>query len=179
MSLYINKTNQEILWNTIQRIPTPPCLKNKESWFREIIRHFHDSKGNIIDIVTLKQINRETIEYMIQDLQRIQGQEMQQMQEMQQSIQSQNFTPFSQIQEQEYLGKPAEKAKKQELYNLAFEERQKQFNEMFVKPTIPEVNFAEKLDDEPLKNMEELIEKHRKEREEEMKQFSPPIIPSE
>ena len=174
MSLYINKTNQEILWNTIQRIPTPSCLENKESWFREIIRHFHDSKGNIIDIVTLKQINRETIEYMILDLQRMQGQG-QQVQQVQQSNHSQQNTQmFSQIQEQEYLGKPAEKAKKQELYNLAFEERQKQFNELFVKPTIPEVNFSEKLDDEPLTNMEELIEKHRKEREEEMKQFSPP-----
>lgn len=178
MSLYINKINQDILWNTIQRIPNIHSLQNKESWFREIIRYFHDSKGNITDIPTLKKINRETIEYMIHDLQKLNTQMLPK------TIQPQeNITPhspmFSQIQEQEYMGKNAEKAKKQELYNLAFEERQKQFNEMFVKPTIPEVNFSEKLDDEPLKNMEELIEKHRKEREEEMKQFSPPIIPSE
>ena len=37
------------------------------------------------------------------------------------------------------------------------------------KPPVPEVNFSEKLDDEPITNMDELIEKQRKEREEELK----------
>ena len=165
MSLYTNKINQEILWNIITKSSLISIIQNKELWFREIIQLFHVSKGDISDIQTLKLINRETLQYMINDLQN----------------KKISLTPKVQnkIIETEYMGKNVEKAKKQEHYNNAFEERQKQFNELFAKPNIPEVDFSEKLDDEPLTNMEELIEKHRKEREEDIQQLIPPLVPSE
>ena len=167
MSLFIHKINQDILWNTITNTSIISIIDNKELWFREIIHLFHVSKGDILDIPTLKQMNRETLQYMMNDLYN----------------KNQNRTnipkPVSNVlkNQNEYMGKSIEKAKKQELYNNAFEERQKQFNEMFVKPPIPEVDFTEKFDDEPLTNINELIEKHLKEREEEIQQFGEQLSP--
>jgi hypothetical protein len=77
------------------------------------------------------------------------------------------------IQENTYIGKDAEKAQKQELYNKAFGERQQQYEQMFAKPPVPEINFTEKNDDHPISNMDELIERHKKERESELTKFSP------
>jgi hypothetical protein len=170
MSLYIHKINQEILWNTITKSSLIYILDNKESWFREIIHTFHDKKGVISDIPTLKTTNRETLQYMISDLYN-RNKSIPQHNPMSYS------NPFFPDNSTEYMGKNVEKAKKQELYNSAFEERQKQFNELFAKPAVPEVDFSEKLDDEPLTNMEELIEKHRKEREDEIQQSVPSLVP--
>ena len=200
MSLYINKTNQEILWNTIQRLPLLHRIDNKELWFREIICFFHESKGDILDIQDLKQINRDTIKFMIDDLHNkhssptnsfVSSVDLNVSRLSDSTPPTNSFvkdsrvsrigsvcdstSPTNSLLQIEYMGKSMEKAKKQEQYNTAFEERQKQFNELFVKPSIPEVDFSEKLDDEPINNVEELIEKHRKEREEEIKQLIPPL----
>ena len=66
--------------------------------------------------------------------------------------------------EPNYMGKSELMERKQELSNNAFMQRQKEYEKMFEKPTVPEVNFKEKLDDEPISNMEELIQKQQAER---------------
>jgi hypothetical protein len=46
-----------------------------------------------------------------------------------------------------------------------FNERQKDYEAMSAKPLPPEVNFSEILKDEPISNMEELIQAQQKQRE--------------
>lgn len=165
-SLYITSDNQELLWNTINKTPLIQKIPagQKDNWFRNIIQQFHEKHHNITDTITLQKINRETIKCMMDKLNIIGSQPTPQLPPPQQH-------PYSQIQPT-YFNKEAEKAQKQEIYNRAFEERQQQFNKMFEKPPIPEVNFSEKLDDEPISNMTELIERHKKEREAEVQKIS-------
>ena len=47
---------------------------------------------------------------------------------------------------------------------------------MLDKPTPDSVNFREKVDDQAISNMEELIEQHRRQREKELAEFAPPPL---
>ena len=165
MSLYLNNSNQELLWSKINKTPLIERIKNKEEWFRSIIELFHNNYGKITDFQSLQKINRETIKYMIEYLQTLTSSNETsefRVSETSPRLQNSNF-----IAENRYLTKEEEQIKKQELYNLAFEEKNKQYQMLNKKPTVPEVNFLEKLNDEPITNIQELVEKHRKEREEE------------
>jgi hypothetical protein len=70
-----------------------------------------------------------------------------------------------------YICKEDEKLMKQERFNNAFGERQKQYESLFAKPIVPEINFSEKLDDGPINNMEELVQLHLKDRENEIQKY--------
>ena len=80
--------------------------------------------------------------------------------------------PTQSLPPREYQGRDAERSKKMDVFNQAYGERQREFDRFLAKPLPPtDVNFKEKLDDEPISNMEELIEKHKRERELEMSQI--------
>ena len=184
-NLYIHSQNQELLWNTISKAPLFQIINTayREQWFKNIIKMFYEKNPLINDTNTLQIINKDTIQYMINDLKHIQQQKNQsqslpptppQYQNVSQSntpLQTNSYVPL----EQNYMGKSELMERKQELSNNAFIQRQKEYEKMFEKPTVPEVNFKEKLDDEPISNMEELIERHKKERENELSQYSPKI----
>ena len=160
MSLYINKSNQELLWNTVQKLKAIEKIDNKEKWFRSVIEVFHNKYGNIHDFELLRKINLETIQYMLES----------------QNLYNHELPYLNNdlhIKHPIILSKEEEKMKTQELYNLAFQEKQKQFELFHSKPPLPELDFTEKLDDEPISNMEELIEKQRKERAED---YSLPVL---
>lgn len=184
MSLYIHKSNQEILWNTIHKTKLIECIHNNdhnnhktEYWFRSIIEIFHKKYPSVIDLEMLKKINHETIQYMIDDLKSLKI-EMSNVSYLQNN--KTNFQLFSKDNDNiKYLSKDEEKYKNQEQYNIAFEEKQKEYQLLNIKPPLPEVSFAEKLDNEPIENINELIEKQMKEREEEINNIFPAIPPLE
>jgi len=60
-----------------------------------------------------------------------------------------------------------------------FQVRQQEYTQMLDKPTPDSVNFREKVDDQAISNMEELIEQHRRQREKELAEFAPPPISTE
>ena len=57
---------------------------------------------------------------------------------------------------------------KQDSYNSEFENRQKEYNSLFERLVPKEIDFSEKLNDEAITNMNELIERAKREREQEM-----------
>ena len=119
-------------------------------------------------------MNKDTIQYMINDLKRIKQQQQPTSPSPSQQIQSPS--PSTGIENTMYMGKNELLERKQQFANQAFTERQRDYERMFEKPVAPEVNFKEKLDDEPIGNIEELVEKHRREREYELQQYSPPKL---
>jgi hypothetical protein len=175
-NLYIHQQNQQALWNTICKTPLIDYIpfQYREQWFKSIIQLFYEKNKQVTDSNVLKNMNQDTIQYMINELKRIkQQQSSQQQQPSQPSIQSQ---PSTAIENTMYMGKNELLERKQQFANQAFTERQRDYERMFEKPVAPEVNFKEKLDDEPIGNIDELVEKHRREREYELQQFSPPKL---
>jgi hypothetical protein len=178
-NLYVHPENQELLWNNINKIPMFQAMGQgipnyKEQWFKTIIENFYEKYPIVDNKPLLQKINRDTLGYMIEVLKSNMSNTNSRMNIPQKNMGSAGVVPnINGFQEPNYLGKDAEKVQKQELYNQAFGERQKQYEQMFAKPPAPEVNFSEKLDDRPISNMDELIERHRKERETELNKFSP------
>ena len=161
--LYIHPENQELLWSVMQKSPLFQTLQvqYKHIWFKTIIQSFYEKYANVvITPEILPQINRETIQYMMEALKPATP-VAQQQQQQPAAPPLQNPYP----QPPSYMGKAVESMQKQEVYTKAFEQRQRDFQSLHMKPTAPEVNFKEKLEDEPIRNMEELIEQHRRERE--------------
>lgn len=194
MSLYINKSNQELLWNTIHKTTLIELLEEnrRKTWFRTIVEMFHTKHKHIHDVFLLQKINRETIQYMIKELHQLSYQHsLQENPEPSSSIQNIPLTELlgglkQQTREPEhrpyrmnesvgmYVSREEEQSRKQELYTMAFEEKQRQYQMLHQKPLVPEVNFTEKTEDEPITNMDELIEQQRKEREHDFSMHYPP-----
>jgi hypothetical protein len=170
-NLYINNQNQQLLWATINKTPMFSVFgagvpNYRETWFRNIVQIFYNKYPVVNDLVSLQRINKETISFMIESI------------KSNLPIHAPIGTPDSipninSYKNSDYIGKDAERIKKQEVYNSAFEQRQQQYEQLFAKPPAPEVNFSEKLDDAPITNMDELIEKHKREREEELNKYAP------
>ena len=177
-NLFVHSENQKILWNVINK-----CILfhkipdfNKEYWFRNCIQHFYEKiqreNTQIKNKHELEELNKNVLSYMVRQLHEMHKQYMGVSQHTSQlplitpSIQQ---TSFSSI--QNYMGKEAERANKQEQFNSAFEERQKQYETLFSKPALPEIDFSEKKDDGPISNMEELVQQHLKERENEIQKY--------
>jgi hypothetical protein len=158
--LYVHPKNQELLWATINKTPLFSSVRDRENWFKHIIQLFYNKYPIVNDRETLQRINKETISYMIEAIKQTLP------------LHSPISTPESIPNISNYQTTKLTE-KKQIAYNGAFEERQKQYEQMFAKPAAPEVDFTEKTEDSPISNMEELIEKHKREREEELNKYAP------
>ncbi len=179
-NLYIHPENQELLWRNINKIPMfqmlgQGILNYKEQWFKTIIENFYEKYPIVDSKELLQKINKDTLGYMIEVLKsNSTSQQNSRMNIPQKNMGSANVVPnINGFQEANYLGKDAEKAQKQEFYNQAFGERQKQYEQLFAKPPAPDIDFSIKMEDRPISNMDELIERHKKEREAELNKFSP------
>lgn len=165
MNAYIHPENQKLLWNTINNVPMvanlPPEFKN--NWFKQIVKMFYEQNPHIKDKSTLLQINKSTIQYMMANAK---------------SLQQQRAPPANANGigiTTEFTRYDSDTKQNTEWYNKAFTERQKEYEVMHAKPLAPEVNFAIKLDDTPLNNMNELIEKYKQDREKDMGILEPPL----
>ena len=72
MSLYVLPENQELIWKTISKVPQFQQMNNtqneKHIWFRNVIQMFHEKTSPNIDVNQLRQLNKETIQFMMKDL---------------------------------------------------------------------------------------------------------------
>ena len=72
MSLYIHPENQRVLWTTINKAKGFTEKQDADEWFKQTIAHFyHLNSTRVLDRNDLLQLNKETIEYMIQQLKSI------------------------------------------------------------------------------------------------------------
>jgi hypothetical protein len=193
MSLYIHPENQKLLWNTMNQSSLFRQLQSpmKEQFFKSVIQLFYEKYKNIqLSTDTLKQLNKDTILIMTNKLK-----------EKNNSISSTShststsFSPSgssillnnymtptsSTIHPNITISKDVEKGERKDVFSRMFQDRQKEYELMNSKPTIPEVNFKEDLNDEPITgdNMSKLIKQHLKEREIEigMSYYPPTIVP--
>jgi hypothetical protein len=174
MSLYIKQENQELLWRTIHKTPLVDNYfyrlvpGSRERWFQEIVRSFHIKNPAITNQDALVRINRDTIAYMVSHL----------------KTSSYVTVPLSQItnsinQEVMPIIEPTTIYSRGSTTNTRdefaekFSNRQKEYETMLQKPSTPDIQFSEKMEDEVIQNMDELINRHLKQRELDNANFSP------
>lgn len=165
MSLFIHAQNQSLLWNIISNIDITKAIfvegsPQKSIWFKNIIEEFYIKYyGRNISIDELRELNRQVITYMVENLKTI-YKSTAKPQSVQVQLQAEPQTIYSRNAPQEY--------------NEQFDKRQKEYETMVKKPLPPEVNFSENIKDEPISNMEELIKQQLQMREYEISSIQGP-----
>jgi hypothetical protein len=167
---YIHPENQKLLWNTIQKTPIFNNLGSQQTqWFKSVIQHFYEEYPNAKVIKTkdeLQNINRATISFMVNSLKEL--------------VQpKQTATPLS---EPNYgntsLPSTTGSNERVSYYNDQFNNRQKEYESMNAKPLPPSNDIvSEKISDEAITNMDELIRQQMEQRELELKMYGQgPIV---
>jgi len=190
-SLYIKTENQELLWEMLNKTPqisqvfdsnsNSSSQIQKESWFRGIIANFHNKTPIVQNREELLKMNRQTLSYMINQLNNNiqQIQQIQQKQQKQQSLVPTTNTPSNQRVINDSVGnglnigtttvgtvysRNMQTENREDTYKRQFEEREREYKSMSAPPELPKVNFALS-EDTAIANMAELVEQHRKIRE--------------
>lgn len=184
MSLYVLPENQELIWKTISKVPQFQQMNNtqneKHIWFRNVIQMFHEKTSPNIDVNQLRQLNKETIQFMMKDLKN--QKTFQPLSEINNlgnhSLQppfSNNQSSYIEInntQTRDYIHE-----QKQMQLTDQFASKQKEYESFLQKPSAREINFKEnEQDDKPIENLDELMQRQLKEREYEVQTLLPPKI---
>ena len=186
MALYIHPENQQLLWKIANKNPMvqeyftayPPNIK--ESWFKQVISSFYEeNRNNVSTSEDLYEINKNTLTYMVNDVKR-------NIQFMQEQRQSKNVhersleqrEPFPQTYSfstpQYGSEKPSVTENKEDKFISQYNQYQQNYQTMFDKKTPQPIDFREKFEDTPISgNMEDLVQKHLRERDEELKRYAP------
>jgi hypothetical protein len=160
MALFIQPENQNILWEMVNKLPLCSTVflvsqKNeKQNWFKGIIGDFYKRIPQNISRNDLYQINRDVLAAMMKSLGEL-------------SLAKQNMIDrgiFSRLD----MNTSSIDTKKTD-----YEMRQAQYTNMFEIQKPKAIDFSEKLDDDVITNMNELIENQRKIRELDLQQFAP------
>ena len=177
MSLYIHSENQKLLWNSIKTFPLfNICFNNEEqkmTWFKGIIRIFYEQNPKTIINTQLSEINRKTIIYMLKDLKAYT-----------ESLTASNTVssiPSHEPEPREKNGplpntaigmpyisnydKNIEREERIKSIESRLVEKQHEMDSILHRPTPPEIDFRMVEKDDPIINIDELLQKHIRERE--------------
>lgn len=185
MSLFVHPENQKILWNIINGNPfiiryfeTKPH-QSKELWFKQSIEDFYTRlQGKNIDPNDLNNLNKEALTSMIQSvhLQNPQytAHNSSQYTPPQEQVPSpQQYStihePTNMMTHSNTINTPGiVNESKEDIFNKQFQMRQQEYDNMLQRKTPNEIDFRETSNDEN-KDINELLERERREREELMK----------
>ena len=167
---YVHPENQKLLWNTIQKTPIFNNLGSRQTqWFKSVIQHFYEEYPNAKLIKTqqeLQDINRATISFMVNSLK----EQFVQPKQMQSPIHEPNNTS---------LPSTSGSNERVSYYNDQFNNRQKEYESMNSKPLPPSNTIvSEKISDEAITNMDELIRQQIEQRELELKMYDKSQMPN-
>jgi len=170
MAAFIKKDNQELLWNTINKSELfikhlqLGSLYNPTEWFKNIIQKFYyENKKPNLSYSELKELNRNVLLYMLNELRNIHIQPM--------------SPPKIETFQEKASNLPLYNEKKQDSYSYQLELRQREYDMMNEKSQPPKPEFVENMKDEAISNMDELIKKHLEDRERELKVYRDNCIP--
>jgi hypothetical protein len=155
MAAYISIENQTMLWSTIQKIqllheniPT----KQQQDWFKNIIGLFYQQNINVK--YDLRQLNKDTIGYMINTLKQYPEIETERLTDRLTDRLTERPTD-------RLTGIQIERQTEAQM-ERRFVERQQDYVKKEMQPS---PNFKEALDDDVIENMDELLKQQLKQRE--------------
>ena len=168
MSLFISNENQELLWKVINNNPyiNEMDLSFKIEWFKQTIGIFFDYyREKKIKKEELKAINKEFVERIAKDVKyiiEIEEEKEKKRKELEMIVEKEK-----EKQNQFVLESVSERlAPQSDEINNKYNERQENYNKLLNKDVPNEINFSEDINDDKISDMEELLEKERKQREE-------------
>ena len=167
MALYVNPENQKLLWNIINKHPkiieyfSNRPSENQSYWFQSCIGYMYENiKYDNLTIDKLQHCNKETLKYMLSTIK-----------EPTINNELRNDVQYSRTNVEQNLSKS-------DLLNKNFAIRQKEYEDMNEKKVPDTIDFRDKIDDEPISNMDEVLRTHLQMRENELKQYAPlPVVP--
>ena len=181
MSALIHPENQKIIWNIVNsNIYVNDFFQthsnvSKEQWFRSIIEKFYiQNEGKHLSIDELNNLNKDVLTFMVKSIHSIPPQNT--PQENSQPAPSAYESPTRTMYSPQINTPPYIPNNMSEQNNREFEEKKQEYDKMYAKPLPKEVDFGEKEKDNVIENMDELINKHLNEREQQMKDLTPSII---
>lgn len=166
MAQYITKTNQDLLWSIFQKIPEvlQIPLDVQQGIFRNAISHFYQQMNPNVTLRTehLKELNKQTITFL---LEKVRPRTLQPPQQPQPIQQPQVFETT------------------EEKTQRIFAEKQKQYERMTAKPELPKPAdlFQEPTteeDDGAILNMDERISRYQEQRSIEVPPYDPIPTPT-
>jgi hypothetical protein len=171
MALYVNPENQKLLWNIINKHPkiteyfSSRSSENKTVWFQSCIGYIYENiKYENLTIEKLQHYNKETLKYMLSTISKEPPNSKAKYNEMQYN------TPNIERNLPQTL---PQNISKSDLMNKNFAIRQKEYEDMIEKKVPDTIDFRDKIDDEPISNMDEVLRTHLQMRENELKQYAP------
>jgi hypothetical protein len=183
MSLFVHPENQKIIWNIINGNPyiiryfESKPQQEKEEWFRKSIEDFYTRiQGKEIDPNQLNILNKEVLTSMIQSV-HLQNPQYTahnstppvNIPPTQQPIQQPTHDSMNMMTYANTINTPTiVKDSKEDIFNKQFQMRQQEYDTMLQRKTPQEINFRETSNDEN-KDINELLERERRDREELMK----------
>ena len=183
MSLFVHPENQKIIWNIINGNPyiiryfESKPQHAKEEWFRKSIEDFYTRiQGKEIDPNELNILNKEVLTSMIQSV-HLQNPQYTahnstppvNIPPTQQPIQQPTHDSMNMMTYANTINTPTiVKDSKEDIFNKQFQMRQQEYDTMLQRKTPQEINFRETSNDEN-KDINELLERERRDREELMK----------
>jgi len=150
MSLFISNENQNLLFEMIHKTPEIRVFSTtdeKNNWFRGIIAKFYGELPPTITRDVLMNVNRKVLSYMVSSLK--------------------SYVPPG-MEVTNNISRPVNVLKKEQPIEP------KEYTSFFDIPKPQTIDFSEKLDDEVITNMGELIEQQKKMRERELQEYAPP-----
>ena len=160
MSQYINRTNQDLLWNIFQKIPEVQrnfAPEAQQNIFRNAISHFYQQMNpNVtLKVDQLKELNKQTVTYLIDKV---------------------RPTRQGQIPSQPIFETTEEKTQR------IFSEKQKIYEQMTSKPNLPKPSelFQEAAteDDGAIMDMDARISQYQEQRNQEVPAYDPIPTPN-
>jgi len=200
MSALVHPENQKIIWNIVNNniYVNEFFQKNthvsKEQWFRSIIEKFYlQSEGQNLSMEELNILNKDVLTFMVKSVHSIP------VQSSPPELQKQMIDPYAQTQQASYaqtqqrvLDPYAQSSQTNysaqiqtppyvpnnigEQTNQQFEEKRQEYEQMNAKPVPEQIDFKEKEKDTIIDNMDELINQHLSEREQQLKELTPRIV---
>lgn len=175
MNLYINPDNQKLLWNIISNnqyitnffYALSPA--DKERWFKTIIEKvYFDNQHKILTYESLKELNKQTLAYMLQNIKDKSKPPIQQQPPIQPDIQQPTYNQIN--------TPPIVKENKSDIFQQQYDQRQQTYQDMVKREVPQDIDFSTKVEDGAIQNMDELIKKQQQERQLDIQQFQPPPL---
>lgn len=145
-NLYIHPNNQKILWNAINSNPQFKQLRSPDLFFKSVINTFYEKNKWVNDKYTLDNLNRETIQYMINVLKGVH-----------------DVPPAATA---GYHTRDYEVQQRENVLFGEYNKRLQDYNTEKPPPPVP-TNLSDTVD-KPLSNMDELIQQQMKLRQQDM-----------
>jgi hypothetical protein len=182
MSLFISVENQNLLWKTIHKTSLlDEVFRNyspgaKSKWFKQNIEAFHIRNPTITNQESLARINRDTIAYMVKELQ---------LMPYTKPITSAPAAPSAELTQdtrnvhfsKDILTPHAVRSASQakgEAFQAMYMTKQREFEALNRRPIVEQIDFTEVKEDGVIENMEELIQQQLRQRELDVLKYAPP-----